>query len=107
MRRSAESALRGVDALALPTAPTVYSLEQVKADPVRLNSRLGTYTNFANLLDLCGTAVPAALHDDSTPFGITFLAPGGRDAWAASLANAFHAQSGIAPGQRGLLHATA
>ena len=107
LRRFAENALRGIDAFVLPTAPTVYTLEQVKADPVRLNSRLGTYTNFVNLLDLCGTAVPAALHDDGTPFGITFLAPGGRDAWAASLANAFHAQTGIAPGQRGLLHATA
>jgi allophanate hydrolase len=107
LRRAAENVLRGVDALALPTAPTVYTLEQVKADPVRLNSRLGTYTNFVNLLDLCATAVPAVMHEDGTPFGITFLAPGGRDAWVASLANAFHADTGIAPGQRGLLRKTA
>jgi len=107
LRRAAEQELHKVDALALPTAPTVYTVEEVKADPVRLNSRLGTYTNFVNLLDLCGTAVPAALHDDGTPFGITFLAPGGRDAWVASLADAFHAQTGIAPGQRGLMPATA
>jgi len=107
LRRAAEQVLEGIDALALPTAPTVYTLEQVKADPVSLNSRLGTYTNFVNLLDLCGAAVPAALHGDGTPFGITFLAPGGRDAWAACLANAFHADTGIAPGQRGLLRETA
>jgi len=25
----------------------------VLADPIQLNSRLGTYTNFVNLLDLC------------------------------------------------------
>jgi allophanate hydrolase len=47
------------------------------------------------------------MHEDGTPFGITFLAPGGRDAWVASLANAFHADTGIAPGQRGLLRKTA
>jgi allophanate hydrolase len=107
LRRATEQVLEGIDALALPTAPTVYMLEQVKTDPVGLNSRLGTYTNFVNLLDLCGTAVPAALHGDGTPFGITFLAPGGRDAWAAALARAFHADTAIAPGQRGLVPANA
>ena len=45
---------RAIDALVLPTAPTVYTIEQVLADPIQLNSRLGTYTNFVNLLDLCG-----------------------------------------------------
>lgn len=107
LRRAAENVLRGVDALALPTAPRVYTLAEVKADPVRLNSRLGTYTNFVNLLDLCGTAVPAAMHEDGTPFGITFLAPGGCDTWIASLARAFHVDTGIAAGQRGLLRKTA
>ena len=48
-----------IDALVLPTAPTIYTVEQVLADPIGLNSRLGTYTNFVNLLDLCGLAVPA------------------------------------------------
>ena len=49
-----------IDALLLPTVPTVYTVEQVLADPIGLNSRLGTYTNFVNLLDLCGLAVPAS-----------------------------------------------
>ena len=61
----------------LPTAPTIYTIEQVLADPIALNSRLGTYTNFVNLLDLCGLAVPAAMRPDGTPFGVTLLAPGG------------------------------
>ena len=52
---------RKVDALALPTAPTVYTIKQVLADPIQLNSRLGTYTNFVNLLDLCGLALPASM----------------------------------------------
>jgi allophanate hydrolase len=98
LRRAADDIFKHINALILPTAPTVYTCDQVLADPIRLNSRLGTYTNFVNLLDLCGTAVPAALHEDGTPFGITFIAPGGQDALAASLAMAFHEVCGVAPG---------
>jgi len=63
LRRIAQQTFEEIDALALPTAPTLYTVEQILADPVGLNSRLGTYTNFVNLLDLCGLAVPAALHE--------------------------------------------
>ena len=68
--------------MVLPTAPTAYSTAQVLANPIELNSRLGTYTNFVNLLDLCGLALPAAMRADGIPFGITLLAPAGtrRDA---------------------------
>src|SRR5262249_50747160 len=48
LRRTAEATFRTVDALALPTMPTVYTVKQVLADPIQLNSRLGTYTNFVN-----------------------------------------------------------
>jgi allophanate hydrolase len=102
LRRAADDIFKCIDALVLPTAPTVYTCKQVLADPIRLNSRLGTYTNFVNLLDLCGTAVPSALHEDGTPFGITFIAPGGQDALAASLAKAFHAVCGVSPGVKPL-----
>ena len=95
LRRAADEIFKTVDVLALPTAPTVYSCAQVEADPIALNTRLGAYTNFVNLLDLCGTAVPAVLHEDATPFGISFLAPGGQDALAASLAKAFHADCAL------------
>ena len=56
LRRVRDAVFRTIDALLLPTAPTVYTVEQVLADPIQLNSRLGTYTNFVNLLDLCGLA---------------------------------------------------
>ncbi|MBS0249046.1 MAG: allophanate hydrolase [Proteobacteria bacterium] len=82
-----------VGALALPTAPTHYSVKQVLADPITLNSRLGTYTNFVNLLDLCGLALPASLTSKSLPFGITLLAPGGQDARLASIGRVFHADT--------------
>src|SRR5947209_4869978 len=58
LRRIADRAFANLDALVLPTAPTTYTTAQVLANPIELNSRLGTYTNFVNLLDLCGLALP-------------------------------------------------
>ena len=74
LRRVRDRTFREIDALVLPTVPTVYTVEQVLADPIQLNSRLGTYTNFVNLLELCGLAIPAAMRPDGTPFGVTLLA---------------------------------
>ena len=72
------------------------------ANPVELNSRLGTYTNFVNLLDLCGLALPAAMRDDGIPFGITLLAPAGHDAKLASIGRVFHADTKLKMGSTGL-----
>src|SRR4051794_37900246 len=102
LRRVAARALAGFDALMLPTAPTAYSTAQVLASPIELNSRLGTYTNFVNLLDLCGLALPASIRPDEIPFGITLLAPAGHDAQLASLGRVFHADTGLAIGSRPL-----
>nr|WP_249779916.1 allophanate hydrolase [Bradyrhizobium sediminis] len=102
LRRVAERAFANIDALVLPTAPTAYTTAQVLANPVELNSRLGTYTNFVNLLDLCGLALPAAIRPDGIPFGITLLAPAGQDAWLASIGRVFHADTGLAMGAKGL-----
>ena len=102
LRRIADRAFANIDALVLPTAPTAYSTAQVLANPVELNSRLGTYTNFVNLLDLCGLALPAAIRPDDIPFGITLLAPAGHDAQLASIGRVFHADTGLKMGARSL-----
>ena len=102
LRKTAERAFAGIDALVLPTAPTAYSTAQVLANPLELNSRLGTYTNFVNLLDLCGLALPAAIRTDDIPFGITLLAPAGQDAQLASIGRIFHADTKLTMGARGL-----
>jgi allophanate hydrolase len=101
LRRTAERTFEEIDILALPTAPTLYTMDQVLADPIGLNARLGTYTNFVNLLDLCGLALPAALHDDGMPFGITLLAPGGNDGLVASIGRLFHAHTALPLGALG------
>ncbi|TCU60114.1 allophanate hydrolase [Bradyrhizobium sp. R2.2-H] len=102
LRKTAERTFANIDALVLPTAPTAYTTAQVLANPIELNSRLGTYTNFVNLLDLCGLAVPASMRNDGIPFGITLLAPAGRDALLASIGRVFHADTKLTVGARGV-----
>jgi allophanate hydrolase len=93
LRRAASRVFDQVVALVIPTAPRTYMLEEVLADPIELNNRLGTYTNFVNLLDLCAIAVPAAISEEGTPFGVTLVAPAGCDAALASIARVFHADT--------------
>jgi allophanate hydrolase len=101
LRRVCDYAFDAAEVLALPTIPTVYTVAQVNADPIKLNSRLGTYTNFVNLLDLCGLAVPASLRSDGVPFGVTLLAPAGNDAFLAALGRVFHADTNLPLGAIG------
>jgi allophanate hydrolase len=101
LRRVRDHVFRQIDVLLVPTMPTAYMVEQVLADPIQLNSRLGTYTNFVNLLDLCGLALPAGMKPDGTPFGVTILAPGGSDALLASLGRVFHADTALPMGATG------
>jgi allophanate hydrolase len=87
--------IASVDLLCVPTAPTHYTLEAVLADPIVTNSRLGTYTNFVNLLDMCGVAVPTGKRDDGLPMSVTLLAAAGRDGLTASVGRDLHAASGL------------
>jgi allophanate hydrolase len=103
LRRRCERALRQIDALALPTIPRAYTVDEVLADPIELNSRLGTYTNFVNLLDLCALAVPAAILPDGVPFGITLIGRAGDDAMLAAVGRRFHADTALALGAHSVL----
>ncbi len=82
------------DAMVVPTMPRFYTVAEVEADPVRLNSRLGTYTNFVNLLDLCAIAAPAGVRSDGLPSSVTLISPSGADGLVAGLAAAIGARSG-------------
>ncbi|MCB1206372.1 MAG: allophanate hydrolase [Verrucomicrobiae bacterium] len=76
LKRRADAVFEAVDCLVTPTAGTAYTVAEVEADPVRLNSNLGYYTNFMNLLDLSACAVPAGrLASSGVPWGITLVAP--------------------------------
>jgi allophanate hydrolase len=89
-RRAAEAAWARMDVLLLPTAPTQYTVDEVNADPIVLNRRLGHYTNFVNLLDCCAVAVPAGFRRDGLPFGVTLVAPAFSDSSLALIANSLH-----------------
>ncbi|HEY3620907.1 MAG TPA: allophanate hydrolase, partial [Roseiarcus sp.] len=82
------------DAMLVPTAPRPYTIAEVEADPIRLNSRLGTYTNFVNLLDLCAIAVPSTIRSDGLPASVTLIAPAGADGLIAGVAAAIEAHFG-------------
>ncbi|UGQ13477.1 allophanate hydrolase [Yinghuangia sp. ASG 101] len=71
-RATAAALLRDCDALLLPTTVGHPTLAEVAADPVGTNSRMGTYTNFVNLLDMAAVAVPAGTADGS-PFGVSVI----------------------------------
>ncbi|MET0052572.1 MAG: allophanate hydrolase [Candidatus Thiodiazotropha sp.] len=75
LRRVTERVWDQVAFVVTPTAGTIYSVDQLAADPIRLNSNLGTYTNFMNLLDLAAVAVPGGFRDDGLPNGVTLFAP--------------------------------
>lgn len=68
-----------IECLMTPTAGTVYTIEEMQQDPLRLNANLGYYTNFVNLLDYSAVAVPAGFQKDGLPFGITLVVQAHRD----------------------------
>lgn len=86
LRRASEGAWEKIDVLLTPTAGNIYRISEVDADPIRLNTRLGYYTNFMNLFDLAAVAVPAGFSSAGLPFGVTLAAPAWSDTALLSLA---------------------
>jgi allophanate hydrolase len=100
LRRAAHAVLDGVDLLLVPTAPTIYTIEQIAAEPRKLNARLGLYTNFVNLLGLAALAVPNGFRADGLPSGVTLIGPRDSDRLLAAVGAAFERR------QEGTLGAT-
>lgn len=98
LKRAAEPLLEGIDMLCVPTIPRFFSRADLDADPIGPNSRLGTYTNFVNLMDMCAIAVPTAVRSDGRPGSVTLLAASGRDGAIATLASILHREAGVALG---------
>ncbi|MEC5400321.1 allophanate hydrolase [Uliginosibacterium sp. H1] len=86
LKRRCDAVWRDVDCMLTPTAGAIYTIAQMQADPLRLNSNLGYYTNFMNLLDYAAVAVPAGFREDGMPFGVTFCAPAFQDTPLLNLA---------------------
>ncbi len=92
---------RRIDLLLVPTIGTLYRIPEAAADPLALNSTLGHYTNFANLLDLAAIAVPNGFQANGLPAGVSLIAPAFHDPLLAAVGAAFHQQTGLTLGATG------
>jgi allophanate hydrolase len=94
LSRASETEWRRMDVMLLPTTGTIYTHEAVAADPIRLNTNLGYYTNFVNLLDLAAVAVPAGIRSNGLPFGVSLIGPAFSDEALLAVADRFHRAPG-------------
>jgi allophanate hydrolase len=101
LAREAEAQWARCDVLALPTISEHPTVAAVRADPVGVNSRLGRFTNFANLLDTCALALPAGLRPGGLPAGFTLFAPAWHDALVCRIGAAFQSRLALPLGATG------
>jgi len=102
LRRDIAPLWDAIDCLALPTAGTIYTIAEVEAEPLRLNSNLGRYTNFANLLDMCALALPNGFQSDGLPAGLTLLATAFAEERLIRIGRDFQQRRGLPLGATGL-----
>ena len=93
--RVTEAMWQTIDCLALPTTGTTYRIRELAEEPIVLNSHLGRYTNFVNLLDMAAIAVPAGVRDNGTGFGITLIGPAHTDHALIEAAQAYLAAAAL------------
>jgi allophanate hydrolase len=98
LRRAADGEFATVDVLLLPTAGTIYNAAAIAAEPLRLNTNLGLYTGFVNLLDLAAIALPTGFGKSGLPFGISLIAPAFRDTALLDLGARFQEIAGLPSG---------
>jgi allophanate hydrolase len=94
LSRQIASILTKIDVICVPSMPGLVYKSDIEADPIGPNSRLGTYTNFVNLLDLCAIAIPGQTRSDDYPSSITLIAQSGCDAFIHALAADYHVNQG-------------
>ena len=101
LKKKLAPVIASVDLFCVPTVPRHFTVAELEAEPIRENSRLGTYTNFVNLLDMCGIAIPTGRRSDGLPASVTLLAAAARDGMVATLARDIHRASGVTLGATG------
>ncbi|EJU10676.1 allophanate hydrolase [Sphingomonas sp. LH128] len=89
LKRHADLLWADIDMMAFPTTGTTYRVSEMLAAPIALNSNLGLYTNFVNLLDMAALAVPAGIRANATGFGITLIGPADTDRALLDAADAY------------------
>ncbi len=94
LKKVCDAVWADIDCLLTPTAGTIYKIADMQSNPIQLNSNLGYYTNFMNLLDYSAVAVPAGIQAGGEakdlPWGVTLAAPAFKDVPLLRLADRFH-----------------
>lgn len=97
LKRVCDALWQQVDCRLTPTAGKIYRIAEMEADPIRLNSNLGYYSNFMNLSDYSAVAMPTGLLASGKaaglPWGVTLAAPAHRDVVLLHLADRMLAAS--------------
>jgi allophanate hydrolase len=93
---------RKMDCLVVPTTGTLYTVEAVEADPIKLNTNMGYYTYYVNLLVLCALAVPGVFRDDGLPSSLSVIAPAFNDGMIRHIGASIHRQANVTMGGTGL-----
>ncbi|KPF74893.1 allophanate hydrolase [Blastomonas sp. AAP25] len=97
LKRHADTLWQSIDLMAFPTTGTTYRVAELAAAPIALNSALGFYTNFVNLLDMAALAVPAGTRANATGFGITLIGPADTDRALLDVADDYLAIADLPP----------
>jgi allophanate hydrolase len=97
LKRATAPIFDKVDVLAVATVPRMYTVAELEADPIVLNSNLGSYTNFVNLLDMSAISVPAGTRADGLPSSLTLIGRAGADGYLAGIAQAIEGAANAAP----------
>jgi allophanate hydrolase len=95
LKRQTDELWEDTDLLAFPTTGTTYRVAEVLAAPIALNSNLGFYTNFVNLLDMAAVAVPAGTRSNGTGFGVTLIGPADSDLGLLAVAERYLAAADL------------
>ncbi len=88
--QSAAQQWKKIDVLMLPTVGTTYRISEIEKSPIQLNTNLGHYTNFVNLMNFCAIAIPAGFLPTGLPMGVSFIAPPNHERLLLSLGDALH-----------------
>ena len=89
LKRKVQPIWDEIDCLVVPTTGTIYRIDEVEVEPLKLNANLGYYTNFVNLLDLCAIALPNGFQSNGLPSGVTFIAPPYSETYLLKLGQTF------------------
>lgn len=101
LQQAAATVWQDIDLMLVPTSGTIYTIAELAAEPILLNSNLGYYTNFVNYFDLAAIAIPSGFQPDGLPAGVTLIGPCFTEATLAAIGEAFHQASGLSLGATG------